>query len=201
MNIPDDDQIKPCAEVVQSSLDSFTAHCWQWDIIPSFGSLVITKDKQYTTYGVVYDSKTETLDPMHSVHVYKKTEEEMCKEYPHLFDFLKTTCNVFVLGYEQSGHIFYTRAPFPVRLYSFVSLANIDETRNFFSNQHNMSRLTHEKNILPRCEDILFALIVQQKQLGLLSLERLTFYASQYEITTQATYQQLQYFIERIETM
>ena len=34
---------KPFAEIIESSLSSWRAQCWQWDTIPAFGSLVTIK--------------------------------------------------------------------------------------------------------------------------------------------------------------
>lgn len=193
------EQTNPCAEVIQSSLDSFVAHCWKWDVVPSFGSLVTTEDKQSRVYGVVYDSKTESLDPMHTMHVYKKTETEMRKEYPHVFDFLKTICNILVLGFEQNDVILYSKTVRPVQLFSLVSLTNDKQTNRFFSSNDNMSQLILTKNSLPNYQELVISLILRQKQLGYLSAERFSLYTSQYESSTGASYQQLQQFIDRIE--
>lgn len=199
MHAMDDGKIAPCAEVTESTLDTFTAYCWRWDVVPPFGSLVMTTSEQYVLYGVVYSSKTESLDPMHTMHVYKKTEEEMRKEYPHLFDFLKTTFEVLVLGYQKEEQIFYRRSPFPARLYSFVSLLDRERLRNFFLKPDFLDRLTREQSSMSHYEELLLTLILQQKKLGLLTDQHITKYVCEYGHATQARYNELQNFIEKVE--
>jgi hypothetical protein len=63
------------AEVVESSLQSFTAQTWQWDNFPAFGSLVCVQGKQRTLFGIVYQVQTGSMDPSRYPFPYQKRKK------------------------------------------------------------------------------------------------------------------------------
>ena len=83
---------KAFAEVIESSLGVFTAQCWQWDYFPEFGSLVQVKSGGDRILGVVIQVQTGSMDPMRYPFPYQKTEDELRKEQPQIFEFLKIIC-------------------------------------------------------------------------------------------------------------
>jgi len=62
------------AEVIESSIAGFLAQSWQWDNFPTFGSLVIIKEKRRTLFGIVHQVQTGSMDPMRYPFTYQKTE-------------------------------------------------------------------------------------------------------------------------------
>ena len=49
---------EPFAEIIESSLSTWRAQCWQWDVIPSYGSLVTITTPERTLFGLVHDIQT-----------------------------------------------------------------------------------------------------------------------------------------------
>ena len=76
------------AEVIESSLNSFTAQSWQWDKFPAFGSLVQIKNGLSTIYAIVHQVQTGSMDPQRTPFTYQKTQEELMAEQPQIFAFL-----------------------------------------------------------------------------------------------------------------
>src|SRR5262245_17591697 len=79
------------AEVIQSSLESFTAQCWDWNYFPHFGSLVQTESPTHIIFGTVIQVHTGSMDEARSPFPYQKTEDQLRVEQPQIFEFLKTT--------------------------------------------------------------------------------------------------------------
>lgn len=110
------------AEVIESSLHSFTAQSWQWNTFPAFGSFVAIKNGVSTIYAVVHHIQTGSMDPQRTPFTYQKTEEELLAEQPQIFAFLKTTFSCAILGYTHKGAINYTVSPEPPKIHAFVEI-------------------------------------------------------------------------------
>ena len=95
------------AEIIESSLSMWTAQCWQWNHSPVFGSIVQTKTLKRTIFGIVYKIETGSIDPIRQPFIYKKTEEELLKEQPQIFEFIRTTFSCLTIGYFEDEKIFY----------------------------------------------------------------------------------------------
>ncbi|HEV2916554.1 MAG TPA: hypothetical protein VGW78_02305 [Candidatus Babeliales bacterium] len=121
------------AEVIESSLQQCIAQVWQWNNSPSFGSLVVIHDDQYPLIGVVHQIRIGSSDPGRIPFAYQKTPEELQSEQPHIFNFLKTTVSILILGYIEKKVITYTIAPRPAPIHAFVQLAPPDILTQFFS--------------------------------------------------------------------
>jgi hypothetical protein len=186
------------AEVTESTLQIFSGCCWKWNVAPEFGSIVKVQQKEKSMYAIVHDIKTISLDPMREVHVYQKTEEEMQKEYPHLFDFLKTTFQALIIGYHDQNQYIYQRPKIPIKLYSFIEYPTQNELQAFFFDTKSMSLLLQPGMSIEQYEDILCSIIETQKKLHILSQDRLTTVMTQYAFSTNASYRQLTYFFDRI---
>ena len=89
---------KPCAEIIESSLQTFLGQCWQWDIMPQFGSLVIAQNGNRPLFGLVYQIQTGSMDPTRYPFAYQKTHEELRAEQPQIFEFLKTSFSCLCVG-------------------------------------------------------------------------------------------------------
>ena len=100
------------AEVIESSLDHYTAQCWEWKQFPTFGSLVSIQDKELQVLGLVTGIQTGSMDPSRTPFAYQKTEEELEREQPQIFAFLKTTFTVQACGYIPAS-LFHGLQPHP----------------------------------------------------------------------------------------
>ncbi len=66
---------KPFAEIIESSLSTWRAQCWQWDIIPTYGSLLTITTPERTIFGLVHEIHTGSAASTKTVFTYKKTED------------------------------------------------------------------------------------------------------------------------------
>ncbi|MCF7900082.1 hypothetical protein K9K77_01100, partial [Candidatus Babeliales bacterium] len=99
------------AEIVESSLTVWTAQSWEWNTFPEFGSLVVVPEKKRNLFGIVHQINTGSIEPGRYPFTYQKTQEELFKEQPQIFEFLKTTFSCITLGYQEQEKMFHTIAP------------------------------------------------------------------------------------------
>src|SRR5579872_2541465 len=134
-------QEKHFAEVIESSLTGWLAQSWRWDTFPSFGSLITIEEKKRTLFGIVHQVQTGSMDPIRYPFPYQKTEEELLREQPQIFEFLKTTFSCVTIGYQEKGSLFYLVSPEPPKIHSFISHPPIEITKTFFSNMRYLHLL------------------------------------------------------------
>ena len=126
-------QKKHFAEVIESSLHDWKAQCWQWDNFPSFGSIITIKSGLHTLFGIVHQIQMGSMDPTRSPFPYQKTQEELMREQPQIFEFLKTTFSCITIGYSERGKMYYLLSPQPPKIHSFVAHATTQESKQFFT--------------------------------------------------------------------
>ncbi|MFH1831183.1 MAG: hypothetical protein ABH827_00100, partial [bacterium] len=146
------------AEVIESSLEQFSAQSWQWDKFPNFGSLVQVTGQEYTVFGCVISIQTGSSDPMRYPFPYQKTEIELKQEQPQIFEFLRTIFKVQILGYQNlaqnsltnqidltnqhsqltqsklPNQFLYLLPPKPCKIHAFVQECPTQTCLNFFEN-------------------------------------------------------------------
>jgi hypothetical protein len=150
----------PCAEVITSSLTSYNAHCWQWDSAPPFSSLVCTQRDNLTLFGLVTMIETGSTDPQRVPFPYKKTEEELRAQHPQIFQFLRTTITVSVLGFqEHSGSIIYATPPQPAKIHSFITPATSAQKEAFFGSADFLPLLASATESSGQTDELILSLI------------------------------------------
>lgn len=192
---------KSFAEVVESSLHTFTCQCWQWDNVPSFGSLVTITTAQRTLFGLVYEIQTGSMDPVRYPFPYQKTEAELKKEQPQIFEFLKTTFNCITLGYQEKGKIFYTTAPEPPKIHSFIEAAPQENAKQFFYSHNYLHILFNASSYIQNIDELLLALLKNQQRDALVSQERLTKFMHTYALLTGNDYRRMKLFLSRVQNI
>lgn len=127
------------AEVVESSLTGWIGHCWQWDIFPNAGSLVVIDstqehDRPLKLFGIIRLIETGSIDPTRSPIAYQKTEEELQRDHPHIFSFLRTLCTCTCAGFcDTTDRVIYQSLPRPPKIHAFIRSATPEEHQLFFS--------------------------------------------------------------------
>lgn len=193
---------RPFGEVIESSLQSIRIKSWQWDVFPPFGSLVIAQDSAKKVYGIVYKIKTASFNPIQTGTTYQKTEIEMKEEFPHVFEFLETTGEILILGYENNQHEIIYQCPLkPLKLYSFVSTAENEEIINFFKKDNYIHLLTKYTAHVEHIDELLYAIIKIQKSLNVFAENRCISLLTQYATTQNISYVQLRQMVSKIEQM
>lgn len=192
---------KPFAEVIESSLHGFMAQSWRWDTFPTFGSLVAIDQGTRTTFGVVHQIQTGSMDPMRYPFPYQKTEEELVREQPQIFEFLKTTFSCITVGYMEKGKIVYALAGQPVKIHAFVSQAPTDLSKQFFASNKYLHVIFGFTNQITNMDELLLAMIRQQAELALLSQEKMKNFVETFSLLTGNDYRRLKIFLQRVEPL
>jgi hypothetical protein len=186
---------KSFAEIIESSLEQFVAQTWQWNNSPSFGSLMTVQEADQLLFGIVYKIQTGSSDPSRTPFTYQKTHEELLREQPHIFEFLKTTFTCFVLGSLEKDRISYTLAPKPAHIHTFVQHAQPEMAERFFASTAYLDCLFGMHGNTPLTDELLLALIKQQKNL---SQERLHALMRTYMIRIGNDYRRAKIFTRRV---
>jgi len=193
--------IEPFAEVIESSLQEWKAQCWKWNQFPSFGSIVTIKSGLKTIFGIVHQIQMGSMDPTRYPFPYQKTEQELLKEQPQIFEFLKTTFCCITLGYKQHGKIHYLLSPEPPKIHAFVQ--NIDKNTNkeFFSSDKYLHLLFGLSGQVFNLEELLLAMINYQVKLNIFSKEKINSFIEAFSLLTGNDYRRLKLFLQRVEPL
>lgn len=187
------------AEVIESSLNSFTAQTWQWDKFPAFGSLVQIQNGLTTIYGIVHQVQTGSMDPQRTPFTYQKTQEELLAEQPQIFAFLKTTFSCIILAYQDKTNLYYTLSPEPAKIHSFVSMPDNDTLKRFFYHETYLHTIFNSAQQICNLDELLLAIFKQHEALGILSKEKLHKLIETFSLLTGNDYRRLKLFLQRVE--
>ena len=86
-------------EVIESSTSTFTAQARELNGAPGFGDFVKTETMP-TSFGLVYDIRTQSADANRKPTAYGMTEGELRREQPQIFELLRTEFDVVIVGHE-----------------------------------------------------------------------------------------------------
>ncbi|MBS1988066.1 hypothetical protein JST56_03660 [Candidatus Dependentiae bacterium] len=195
---------KSFAEIIASTLDHFVAQSWKWDHFPNFGSLIQVTNNQTTIIGCVTHVETGSMDPLRSPFPYQKTELELLAEQPQIFEFLRTTFKVQILGYFENQNlqsITYQLAPKPCKIHSFVAQSSPDVIRIFFGKADYLHLLFAFAHQIPNIDELLLAIIHQLTDQKLFSQEHFESLCEMYSLLTANDYRRMKLFLQRIEQL
>ena len=188
------------AEVLESSISTFKAQSWQWDAIPEFGSLVTATSNGRTIFGLIYDITTGPIDPIRQPVAYQKTEEELLKEQPQIFEFLSTSFSCIAIGYEEHGTFFYNLPPQPPKMHTFVSHATTQQYEKCFASAQFLHLLFNFQ--LPiNLQELLLAVIKHQISKKTLTKKRLNEFIESFFILNKNNYLQTKMFLSRLQQL
>lgn len=190
----------PIAEVIESSLDQFLAQTWEWDTFPQFGSLVEVAGETETLFGIVTTVKTGSMDPQRYPFPYQKTEEELKKEQPQIFEFLKTTFVVKILGYQDtSGKNSYLLPSQPAKIHAFIRPCSREQTINFFNSPDFLYLLFSSSNPTPHLDDLLLAILKQLAAKKKLTPQKLDQFCQTLSLLTGNDYRRIKLVLKRAQ--
>lgn len=189
------------AEVIESSLTGWLAQSWSWDTFPEFGSFVAIEGKKHTIFGIVHQVQTGSMDPVRYPFPYQKTEEELLKEQPQIFEFLKTTFSCITIGYQEKKSISYLIAPEPPKIHAFVTRPNDEISKIFFASTRYMHLLfTHSSQIF-NMDELMLALLKQHMALNILTKDKINAFMQTYSLLTGNDYRRIKLFLQRVEPL
>lgn len=185
------------SEVIQSSLQTWTGQSWKWDTFPAFGSLTTIITPQRTWFGLVYQVNTGSTDPGRTPYAYKKTEQELLAEQPQIFEFLRTTFECLALGFMEHDRIFYQTPPEPPKIHAFIYKSSTQLSKQFFNSSNYLPLLFASEQVRNK-DELLLALLKEQKQLALLTEEKLYTIIETISLLTGNDYRRIKIFSSRI---
>jgi len=191
------------AEVIESCLDHYTAQTWKWDEYPVFGGLVQVSDASKTIFGLVTHVQTGSVDPTRTPFAYQKTEAELLAEQPQIFEFLKTTFVVQVLGYQTTNDecITYLIPPTPSKIHSFVAACPPEVVAQFFSRTDYLHVLFAFAANVPNLDELLLVLIKQLIDYDLFKPSHIDIFSQTFMLLTGNNYRRLKSFLNRVEPL
>jgi hypothetical protein len=189
------------AEVIESSLTGWLAQSWSWDKFPEFGSFVAIEGKKRTIFGIVHQVQTGSMDPVRYPFPYQKTEEELLKEQPQIFEFLKTTFSCVAIGYQEKKSISYLIAPEPPKIHAFITHPSTELSKIFFASTRYMHLLfTHSAQIF-NMDELMLALLKQHIELNILTKDKINVFMQTYSLLIGNDYRRIKLFLQRAEHM
>lgn len=189
------------AEVIESSLTGWLAQSWAWDTFPEFGSFVAIEGKKRTIFGIVHQVQTGSMDSVRYPFPYQKTEEELLKEQPQIFEFLKTTFSCVTIGYQEKKSVSYMVAPEPPKIHAFIMRPDPEISKIFFaSNKYLHLLFTHSAQIF-NMDELILALFKQYKGLNILTTEKIAAFMQTYSLLVGNDYRRIKLFLQRVEHM
>lgn len=189
------------AEIIHSNLQYYTAQCWKWDNFPQFGSLVQVQSGPDLVIGCVTQIETGSMDPMRSPFPYQKTEAELMIEQPQIFEFLRTTFNVQIIGYVENSNekVVYNLASMPCKIHSFVKVCEQSIFAKFFKEPLYLHILFASLNQSTNFDDLLLAILSNLSDKNLLTKPMLDEFCQTFSLLTGNDYRRLKLFLKRVE--
>lgn len=191
----------PFAEVIESSLSSWTAQCWQWNRMPSFGSLVTINHQSRILFGIVHHIQTGSLDAVRMPFAYQKTHEELLQEQPQIFEFLKTTFSCIIVGYAVGERIWYHLAPEPPLIHSFIHPASQNQVHSFFKNTGYLPLLFQTAQSLAYFDELLLALVQTWYKTHAQDQAFLEQFFETFSLLCGNDYRRIKLFVQRLQSV
>jgi hypothetical protein len=193
---------KTCfAEILTSSITTFTAQAWQWDAVLEFGSLVTATSNDRTIFAIIYDIVTGPTDSIRQPVAYQKTQEELLREQPQIFEFLTTSFSCVAIGYSDSeGNILYNLPPQPAKMHTFVHHATPSQYEQFFASEQFLHLLCNA-NLPFNLQELLLAIIKHQLIRKTLTKKRLGIFIESFFMLNKNNYLQTKIFLARLQKL
>ncbi len=188
-------------EILESSLNVWTAQSWKWDKAPQFGDLVIVQSNGRKLFAIVYQTTTASIDPSRQAFAYQKTEQELLEEQPQIFEFLRTVFYCACIGYQENNKLFYQFAPEPPKIHSFVSQASLTDYELFFAKDHYLNVLFGMASCLSNLDELLLAILKKLSSMEFLNQNKLLEFTQSYSLLTGNDYRRLKLFLQRVSTI
>lgn len=187
------------AEIIESSLHTWKAQTWQWNYFPQFGSLVCIEANNRTIFGIVHQIQTGSLDSTRYPFPYQKTEEELQREQPQIFEFLQTTFSCLTIGYLEAGTITYQLAPEPPKIHAFVGHATTEHYMQFFAQERYLHLIFGLSSHILNVDELLLALLKHLSSSNMLTAENLTKFIETLSLLNGNDYRRLKLFLQRVQ--
>ena len=192
---------KPFAEIIESSLYSWKAQVWHWKTRVPFGSLVTVHDNDMILYGIVYQIHTGSIDESRYPFAYQKTEEELLKDQPQIFEFLTTRIDCIPVGYSIKKKIQYLLPPHPPKIHAFIAIATPDQINTFFAKSAYLHLLFGLNNTPQLTDELVLAAIQLCQSWHSSSATILDELVHTYALLIGNDYRRIKLFLQRVQAI
>jgi len=189
------------AEVIESSLTHFIAQSWEWDCFPTFGQLISATDEIMTVVGIVHQIMTGSIDPSRQPFTFQKTQEELMREQPQIFEFLKTNFSCIPIGYIINGKPYHLIPYKPLKIHTFIGHATIDQVQQMLGGGFYLNVLFGMQGQLFNLDELLLALMRYQATYHLLNDDQLKKSLNTYCLLIGNDYRRIKLFTGRLEEL
>lgn len=186
------------AEVIESCLTYFKAQCWDYAYVPPFGSLVVIEQDGLAFYALVHQSFTGTDNMVYAVQAYQKTEEELKRDQPQIFELLKTTFNAVIIAHKQENAICFSSAPVPAKSHAFVRLAT-DQELDFFAHDFGYLSILFGQANQVNIDELLVAFVSILNQKKLIQEDELVSLLNIYLLLCGNDYRRVRFLAQRLQ--
>lgn len=189
------------AEIIQGNLSEWTGQCWKWNVIPQFGSLMTTSHGSLKIFGIVHSIKTGSMDPIRIPIAYQKTEEELLRDQPQIFEFLQTTFTCITVGYQEQNKIFYHVPNKPPKIHAFIGHASLEECQRFFASDQFLHLLFNSSAQGINLDELLLTLLKELQEKKILDKTKFYDFIETFSMLYKHDYQRLKIFLKRTNHM
>ena len=125
------------AEVIESSLKTATALCWDEKTTPPFGTIVEICYQNISAYGIITNIATSSSDTNRTPFAFKQTLEALHRNQPQIFAFIQTTCTITLLWHSEEDNAENSSLPVPLPppLHAWVAKAPIKKAVQALTNR------------------------------------------------------------------
>ena len=142
-------------EVIEASTTTFSAQCYELYALPPLGTLVKTCEGNNELYAVVYQARTEGIEPGRKPIARGKdeiSEEAVFNANPQLSKLLRSEFAALMVGHKNTGGVHQYLPPCPAHIHSFVYACSKEEIINFSSSCSFLTLLVNAKIETPSDE-------------------------------------------------
>lgn len=150
-------------EVLESNTSTLKAQVPRDVAAPAFGAWIKVPQKDgQVVYGVVSMVEQGSLMPSRRATALGKTNDELVREMPHVFELLRTSFTAQIVAYpEPAGRIRQTLPPYPVAIHEFVEACTPQELRALETPLDFLRTLVQRGDAGAPMDDLLVALLRQ----------------------------------------
>jgi hypothetical protein len=159
-----------CGEVLESSLNHVRCALWKHTAMPRYGSLMVIEWGEYHVYGIVAASGRSPRDTTRTPYPYQKTEAELVRDHPHIFELIVSWCILCCICFSETAAenkkliLRAAAPPVPPTIHAFIRPATITEQAEVLGTPHIIHRLfaaASEQGIIP--EELFIAFLTENK--------------------------------------
>ncbi len=155
---------------------------------------------EYRIAGCVTEIHTGSIDPQRYPFAYQKTEEELLAEQPQIFEFLRTSFRVSIIGYlEKESGVKHILPPRPSKIHAFVRKADKHEIALFLTDPAFLHLLFGFQEHIKNMDELILAILRELTVQDLLTTDLLDGILHIYSLRTGNEYRRLKLLLARVE--